>query len=479
MANDIKVSELALKAVANEQADGLEIASLEDLRLKREGDQGLGKVRATPAARRLAKQHHLILENIVGTGPKGRIQSEDVESQLKAPPKQQKSAESVMISTEMEEIPGNPENYLGGRKPKESLAKRVPGLAKIMSMVDDLDLMPRLDTRGPDGRVVPAELGSIKRFKEDEDTFTGDYGEYVRVLPKRMEEKVSESPWEREIPEMIPDAALDFVNVTEEAQDVKAADNNDSKENEITANEGVENTTEKAADSRTIKKIRRSGNRKITAQPMKTSNLEKTVITLTLEIDMTEVKALRKKLAKKVEDQSQCRCTFTDFLLMAVSRSLSKHPEINSSLINGEIIKHAYVNMGLAVGMDDDMIVPVIKNTQAMTFVEMVKNRRETLKSVKNKYFTEEDLKGSTFTVTNLGMVGILEFTAIINQPNSAILSVGEVVHRMRLYQGEPMMRSVMKISLNLDHRVADGIKGAKFLQDVKSDMENPSLLLL
>ncbi|MBK5243494.1 MAG: 2-oxo acid dehydrogenase subunit E2 [Eubacteriaceae bacterium] len=429
MAAEIILPQLELEATEEKMADGLKPESMEELRTKRETDEGLEKVRATPSARRLAKQHHIIIENIVGTGPRGRIRIEDVQSVLEAQPITTGSLEPVVIHTELEEIPGNPENYLGGHKPKESFAKRVPAIAKIMSMVDDLDLKPRLDTRGPDGRVVPGELGSIKRFKENEDNFTGDYGEYVKVLPKRVEAVAEVINIEQTSPEIIPNPALNFVTFVEEAEQ------------------------------------------------MVKSHLENAVMTLTTEIDMTEVKDLRKKIAPKIEDQTKCRCTFTDFLLMAVSRSLIKHPEINSSLSNGKIIAHSYVHMGLAMGMEDGLIIPIIKNTQAMNFVEIVKNRAETLKSVKNSCFIEED-PGSTFTVTNLGMVGILEFTAIINEPNSAILSVGEVVSRMRLYQGEPMMRSVMKISLNLDHRVADGLTGARFLQDVKSDMENPSLLL-
>jgi len=503
MATEIILPKLGLEATEEKMPDGLKPESMEALRLKRETEEGLEKVRATPSARRLAKQHHIIIENIVGTGPKGRIQIEDVKSVLAAQPLPIGSPEPVVIYTELEEIPGNPENYLGGRKPKESFAQRVPAIAKIMSMVEDLDLKPRLDNRGPDGRVVPGELGSIKRFKENEDNFTGDYGEYVKVLPKRVETVSEVMNIEPTSPEIIPNPALDFVPFVEEIKEdlegtiTKAEEktkekaeekevekveeikeNNEKIKAEILVKPVVVSSLENIEKNETMDKTRLSGKRKIIAQRMVKSHLENAVMTLTTEIDMTEVKDLRKKIMKKIEDQIKDRCTFTDFLLMAVSRSLIKHPEINSSLINGEIIKHSYVHMGLAVGMDDGLIVPVIKNTHAMNFVEIVKNRAETLKSVINNYFIEEDLKGSTFTVSNLGMVGILEFTAIIHEPNSAILSVGEVVSRMRLYQGEPMMRSVMKISLNLDNRVADGLNGARFLQDVKSDMENPSLLL-
>lgn len=437
--NPSKLPSNMIKTEADKNQEGYQGQSLEEFFLERRNDLGVGKIRATPAARRLAKEHHIVLENLVGTGPGGRIKIEDIEALTVGSMKASTPGEPepVVINTELEEILGNFENTSLIPTQKESLAQRVPALAKIMSMVDDLDLIPRSDTRGPDGRVVSGEPGSIKRFQEeekekedDEEDFSADYGEYVKVLPRRTDESMEDDPR-------------------------GSSDKKESTDKDIL-----------------------SGKRKIIADRMVKSNLENAVITLTIEIDMTEVKALRKKIAKKIEDQTRFRCTFTDFLLMSVSRALIKHPEINASLIGREIIKHHCVHIGLAVGTEDGLVVPVIRNAQEMDFAGIVKNRAEILKAVKNKYISQEDLKGSTFTITNLGMYGVLEFTAIINQPNSAILSVGEVVHRMRLYQGEPMMRSVMKVSLNLDHRVADGMTGAKFLQDLKSDMENPSLLL-
>jgi pyruvate dehydrogenase E2 component (dihydrolipoamide acetyltransferase) len=113
-----------------------------------------------------------------------------------------------------------------------------------------------------------------------------------------------------------------------------------------------------------------------------------------------------------------------------------------------------------------------------MTLVDMVKSRGNLLKNIKNSNYVQDDLQGSTFTITNLGMYGISQFTALIEKPNTAILTVGEVVQRMRIHQGKPVVRSVMKISLNLDQRVADSLTGAKFLQDLKADLENPPLLL-
>ncbi|WKY43941.1 2-oxo acid dehydrogenase subunit E2 [Eubacteriaceae bacterium ES2] len=221
-----------------------------------------------------------------------------------------------------------------------------------------------------------------------------------------------------------------------------------------------------------------TGKRKIIAERMLKSHQENAVITLTVEIDMSEIKELRRKITAKVEEQAGFRCTYTDFLLAATARALLKHEMMNCSRIDDQIFFNDQVNIGLAVGQEDGLLVPVIKACQTMNFVEMVKARGETLKKIKSKQYLPEDLKGSTFTITNLGMYGVNSFSAIINQPNAAILSVGEVVFRMRIIHGEPQVRSVMKISLNLDHQVADGMAGAKFLEDVKADMENPSLLL-
>ncbi|MGL4607318.1 MAG: dihydrolipoamide acetyltransferase family protein [Eubacteriaceae bacterium] len=446
--------------------------TLEMIQEKREAF--LGKVRATPAARRLGREHHLILENIYGTGPNQRIQKEDVlklvsqnGGEATQSPKEKISIEAekvepVVIETAFEVIEGNPENRggIGQESQKKDFVQRVPGLAKIKSMVDELDLTPRLDTRGIDGQVVPGEVGSKDRFKDKEDDFISDYGEYVKVLPKESEVVLEEI-----IEEMIQETP-------QREEEVTLTNPKESEEMETEVMEMVIVAEENP------KTTPLSGKRKIIAERMVKSNLENAVITLTTEIDMTEVKDLRKKVTKKIEEQTKIRCTFTDFLLMAVSRALVKHPIINSSLIDHKIVEHSQVHLGLAVGQEDGLIVPVIRNTQEKDFVDIVKSRGETLKAVKNKYLKQEDLKGSTFTITNLGMYGILEFTAIINQPNAAILSVGEVVHRMRMHQGEAVMRSVMKVSLNLDHRIADGVAGARFLQDIKADMENPSLLL-
>ncbi|MBC3886898.1 hypothetical protein GH810_01035 [Acetobacterium paludosum] len=400
----------------------------DEIELKPEPDPRLEKARATPAARRVAREHQINIQTIPGSGPNGRIQIEDVKRMVVFSPGHSgySSPETAVIGTALEEIIGNPENVFSDpikeEIKEEKSEKRETKIKKPVAMKpaarnNKSEMMPN-----PKLDFVPFVEGEVEPLREEI---------IVKSVPLSSLEKTS---FEKTAPEKNEQQSENKTILTEKRKDI--------------------------------------------AERMVRSNLETAVITLTTEIDMTEVKDLRKKISKKIESQAHFRCTYTDFLLMATARALMKQPIINSSFENDEIIPHAYANLGFAVDTDDEMIIPVIKNAQDMSFVEMVKRRGETLKSVKNKYYTPENLEGSTFTISNLGMYGILEFSAIINQPNGAILSVGEVVQRVRVHQGEAVIRSVMKISLNLDRRVADGMAGAKFLQDVKADMENPSLLL-
>jgi|LGVE01.1.fsa_nt_gb pyruvate dehydrogenase E2 component (dihydrolipoamide acetyltransferase) len=370
------------------------------------------KIRATPAARRLAKEQHILIEEVLGTGPKGRIQEEDILGILQKNPERIESPNNVIIGTALEEIIGDPKNikrkYIKNGK-KNHL---VSGKTMTKRGLQPLEVKKNIDF-----------VSFIEEYSEEQkNRKKEENNSEIRIKPKTIKQKTN-------------------------------------KQNEVIKKQLI-------------------GKEKIIADRMIKSHLETAVMTLSTEIDMTEIKTLRKKISKKIEEESKFRCTYTDFLLMAVTRALKQYPIINSSLINNEIITYPYINIGLAVSMEQGLIIPVIRNTQDKNFVEMVKNRGTLLKAVKNNYILPEELKGSTFSISNLGMYGIREFSGIINQPNSAILCVGEVVSRMRLIHGEAQWRFVMNLSLSFDHRVSDGVMGAKFLKEIKGDMENPALLL-
>lgn len=507
----------------------------------REGFSSTGRtIRATPSARRLAAEHKIDLANVTGSGPKGRIQVEDIEELLEVSKKVEKTevpqqkvftepeeekigeagipeetnqvvdeAEST-VAEETEEVfsaepnPGmtgaldmtledlvagmgsleaelgseaHEEDVLeGAAKKVETGAEEVPRtftvspLAEKIAAVENIDIHSIPGGSGPEGRIMKEDV--LKAMAEGSSRHESVIEE-VEVQEKAPEETTTQEPIPAE-PEPQP----------EKQEEQPEPDNGDEEESiVITASEPTTPVAEEAKEAADKPPVNgrletMPAKRRIIADRMVKSNLENAVITLTTEVDMTEVKDLRKKISKKVEKETGYRCTYTDFLLVSVSRALMEHPYINSSLCEDGVVLHDFVNLGMAVGMDDGLIVPVIRDAHAASFSEMVEKRSELLKLVKAKKLTGDHFKDSTFTVTNLGMYGILEFTAIINQPNSAILSVGEVVDRVRIFKGEPTPRSIMKISLNLDHRVADGMAGAKFLQTVKSYMENPALLL-
>lgn len=507
----------------------------------REGFSSAGRtIRATPSARRLAAEHKIDLANVTGSGPKGRVQVEDIETLLEVSKKVEKTEvpqqkvftepeeekiEEAGVPEETTEVADEPESTVAeeteeafnaepnpgmtgaldmtledlvagmgsleaelgseaheedvledAAKKVETGAEEVPRtfsaspLAEKMAAVENIDIHSIPGGSGPDGRIMKEDV--LKAMAEGSSRHESVIEE-VEVQERAPEKTTTQEPIPAE-PEPQP----------EKQEEQPEPDNGDEEESiVVTVPEPTTPVAEEAKEAADKPPVNgrleaMPSKRRIIAERMVKSNLENAVITLTTEVDMTEVKDLRKKISKKVEKETGYRCTYTDFLLVSVSKALMEHPYINSSLCEDGVVLHDFVNLGMAVGMDDGLIVPVIRDAHAASFSEMVEKRSELLKLVKAKKLTGDHFKDSTFTVTNLGMYGILEFTAIINQPNSAILSVGEVVDRVRIFKGEPTPRSIMKISLNLDHRVADGMAGAKFLQTVKSYMENPALLL-
>lgn len=222
-----------------------------------------------------------------------------------------------------------------------------------------------------------------------------------------------------------------------------------------------------------------TGMRKIIADRMSQSAHTTAVVTLNIEVDMTNAINMRGRIKERILSDTNCKMTYTDLLIMAVSKSLKKYPIVNASLTDKGIIVHDSVNMGIAVGMDNGLMVPVISGTDKMTLSDIVTKRTDVVKRTLKGKIKPDELQGSTFTISNLGMYDTISFTSIINQPNSAILSVGTILERMRVVNGQPVVRSVMNMSITADHRVMDGLDAAKFLQYLKDLLEDPTLLLI
>lgn len=361
-------------------------------------------IRATPAARALAKRMRVDLNNVTGTGYKGRIHKDDVaawnfEDKVHVSPLARKIAEEHNL--DLKGVKGSGHNN------------------KIMK--DDVLLLC----------TDPAIKARLTR-----DDFAEATGATIQVSPK----------------------------VTKPVKPAAA------KEQALVV-----------ADKGETETIPMSMMRKIIAKRMSESYFTIPSFIQTWEIDMTELLSMRKKLMEPIQEKTGERLTVTDLLSFAVVQTLMKHKYINARLNDEvtEITFHNYVNLGMAVGMDDGLLVPVVKNADKMSLSELVVALKDVTRRTFSKKLLPDEQMGSTFTISNLGMYGVEDFSAIINQPNAAILSIASTKEKMVVRNGEAVIRPMMKVGLTSDHRIIDGLGASKFMTDLKDLIENPLSLLI
>ncbi len=196
---------------------------------------------------------------------------------------------------------------------------------------------------------------------------------------------------------------------------------------------------------------------------------------LTMEINMDKAMELR----GTVNGVSPVKISFNDFVIKAVAVALKQHPNVNSSWLGDKIRKYNYVNIGVAVAVDEGLLVPVVRNADQKTLSTIAGEVKELAAKAKSKKLQPKEWEGSTFSVSNLGMFGIEEFTAIINPPDSCIMAIGAIKQTVKVEDGEVKPTNVMKVTLSCDHRVVDGATGAAFLQTFKELLENPMRMLV
>ncbi|QVY60768.1 dihydrolipoamide acetyltransferase family protein [Cytobacillus gottheilii] len=321
------------------------------------------KVRATPAARRIAKENDLNLSIIQGSGPNGRVQQQDLLDYLNS------DAEKVKITP----------------------------LAQKIAKEQEIDISTLKGT-GSNGKIT----------KQD-------------IIPSSAESQTAMTSARRKM----------------------------------------------------------SGIRKVISKRMLHSVQSVPHVTLTSEIDMTNIKELRQSLLPIIEKQTDLRITYTDILVKAVGSAMTRHPQINISIDGDEIIQHSSVNIGVAVAIEDGLIVPVIHDAAHKGLAEIVKQSKQLGKLARSNQLTSENLTGATFTISNLGMYAIDAFTPIINLPEIAILGVGRIQEKPVVVNGSIEVRSMMAVSLSFDHRAIDGAPAAAFLTELKQILENPYELLV
>jgi len=246
-----------------------------------------------------------------------------------------------------------------------------------------------------------------------------------------------------------------------------------------------EHVVEKSENNTTVKpfvpagemyseEIKNSTMRKVIAKRLSESIFTAPHFYLTIEVGMDE--AMKSRIT--INAIPDTKVSFNDMVIKACAMALKKHPKVNSQWKEEATIINHHVNVGVAVAVEDGLVVPVLKFTDLMSLTQIGTNVKDLAGRAKNKKLQPAEMDGSTFTVSNLGMFGITEFTSIINQPNSAILSVGAIVEKPVVRNGQIVVGNTMKVTLACDHRTVDGATGAQFLQTLKQYLENPVTML-
>lgn len=215
--------------------------------------------------------------------------------------------------------------------------------------------------------------------------------------------------------------------------------------------------------------------RKVIARRLGESKFSAPHFYLTMEIDMTEAMKARNQINEMINPS---KISFNDLIIKAAAGALRMHPAVNSSWLGDKIRIHKDINIGVAVAVPDGLLVPVIRHSDQKTLTQINGEVKILAGKAKDRKLQPEEMQGNTFTISNLGMFGIEEFTAIINPPDACIMAVGGIIEKPVVREGNIVVGHRMKVTLSCDHRVVDGAVGSQFLQTFRSLLENPVRLL-
>ena len=223
-----------------------------------------------------------------------------------------------------------------------------------------------------------------------------------------------------------------------------------------------------------------TGMRKIIGDRLSQSKFTAPHLYFTCSVDMTLAQQL---LITKLKGLISEKITINDLILLVTAKVLEEQPKLNCSLLDGNIVYYHRVNLGLAVALEEGLMVPVLRNADSKNLRELSQEAHRLIQLARERKLAPKDYQGGTFTVSNLGMYGIEQFTAIINPPEAAILSIGEIKRIPTVIETngkeEIAVRSIMKVTLSVDHRLVDGIVAAKFLKDIRKYLEFPEKFIL
>jgi pyruvate dehydrogenase E2 component (dihydrolipoamide acetyltransferase) len=220
-----------------------------------------------------------------------------------------------------------------------------------------------------------------------------------------------------------------------------------------------------------------TGMRRAIAKKMLASKVETAQTYMSNTVDASKIVEYRKALLEHVEKKVGVRLSITDIMMKITGAAIREHPIINTQWTEEGILYLEDVHMGMAMALEEGLIVPVIRDICKKTFTQIAKERTELIKKGRENRFLPDDITGSTFTLSAMGMFGIEQFTANINLPESAILAVGAIMDKPVIANGEVLIRPMMNVTLSYDHRTIDGAEAGKFMRTLKSFIEEPILI--
>lgn len=227
-----------------------------------------------------------------------------------------------------------------------------------------------------------------------------------------------------------------------------------------------------------VERVPLTGTRKAIASHMVQSFQNTVPVTMMDKIDVTELATIREK-EKEVAEKKNIKLTYLPFVVKAVLIALKEHPYLNASMEGTDIVLKKYYNIGIAVDVEDGLLVPVLKRVDQKSIFALAMEINQLSQKARERKIDPMDLKGGTFTITNLGKDGAEYFTPVINYPEAAILGVGTLKEEVVVFEGKATLRNMLPLSLTFDHRIADGAVAARFLSVVKKHLQDPNLMLV
>jgi len=222
-----------------------------------------------------------------------------------------------------------------------------------------------------------------------------------------------------------------------------------------------------------------AGMRKVIASRMHNSLLNSAQLTINMKADVTDLLSLQREIKDVTQQRHKVKISLTDFIARAVVFSLQEHKQMNSAYIDNEIQLNNHVHLGMAVALENGLVVPVVQHAEKMSLVELATEIKTRAADARQGQLSTDRMQGSTFTITNLGAYGVEYFTPVLNPPETGILGVG-ATEDVPMYKGDELQkRNLLPLSLTFDHRVLDGAPAANFLGTIKQYLEQPILLLL